>query len=240
MKKYLSEAEQMEIEEIVRASNEVDQTDYTAPDDADLWFLSRHLGKIVSFLAVFFMGDTHDGCPVDEIMLFTLPSERGKNRAGKLYEKYAVYASQGSGEIPHVRFSAYHAVSTERFLRKTGAFHEGDELLMVRKLSGEGNLPEEDRSFRNAHSECSVKTYGDTAYIYGVRTDASQLRQGSAEALLSEVLAEISEEGAGTALLQVASLNTPAVRLYEKLSFTVAERIELWYDTGLRDFLQER
>ena len=236
MRKYLNGTEQKEIEEIIEASNEYDRTDYSVPSDADLWLLSCHYGKIVSFLAVYFMGDTHEGHPVDEVLLFTHPLERGKKRAGRLFEKYCAYVTSEYKEIPHARFTVYPSEKTESFLEHMDAVHEGDELLMTRMLSGSADLPEEDLCFSNEHSECSVRTYGDTAYIYGVRTDASYLRRGSAERLLTKVISELSEKGAGKALLQVSSLNTPAVRLYEKLLFTVEERMELWYDNKLSNF----
>lgn len=236
MKKYLNDAEQNDIEEIVAASNECDGTHYSVPDDADLWFLSRHYGKVVSFLSVYFMGDTHEGHPVEEVLLFTAPPERGKGRARRLLIRYSEYARSVEGEKPHVRFTAYPSEISEAFLLSAGASHEGDELLMVRRLSGKGGLLEEDMTFSNEHSECSVKTYGDTAYVYGVRTDVSHLREGSAEKLLKGVISDLEKTGAGRALLQVSSCNVPAVRLYEKLMFSVEERMELWYNNKLSNF----
>lgn len=232
-KKYLNAAEQQEIEEIIKASNAEDDTSYSVPDDADVWFLSRSAGKTVSFLAVYFMGDTHEGHPVDELLLFTHPEHRMEKRAQRLLEKYEAWRKEQSGELPHVRFTVYPSDISERFLLRTGAVHEGDELLMTRSLFGKGGLREEDMTFSNEHSECSVKTYGETAYIYGVRTDVSHLREGSAERLLSGVIVSLADKGAGTAVLQVSSCNTPAVRLYEKLMFCVEERMELWYNNKL-------
>lgn len=236
MKKYLNKNEQKETEEIINASNRYDKTGYSVPLDADLWFLSYHYGKAAAFLAVYHMGDTHEGHPVDEVLLFTCPEERGKKRAKRLLEKYREHVNSEYEEVRHVRFTAYPSENTEDFLKHMKAVHEGDELLMTRALPGSGDLPGEDLTFSNEHSECSVRTYGDTAYIYGVRTDASHLREGSAERLLTEVLAGLSEKGAGKAVLQVSSLNAPALRLYEKLLFKVEERMELWYNNNLSNF----
>ncbi|MDO4487560.1 MAG: GNAT family N-acetyltransferase [Eubacteriales bacterium] len=124
MRRYLSLNEALEIEGIVRASNDKDNTTYDIPLDADYWFLKRRGGRIIGFLAVFVMGDTYKGNPVDELLLFTDPEERGRGIGSELLSRYFKY------KPVTVRFSAYGSECSEAFFKKLNAVHVYDELYM--------------------------------------------------------------------------------------------------------------
>ena len=52
--------------------------------------------------------------------------------------------------------------------------------------------------------------------------------------LLKKALRELSDI-CEIAVLEVSSQNLPALRLYEKTGFTVAERLEMWYHKSISD-----
>lgn len=235
MKDYLTEKEERSVERIVEDSNTFDGTGYSAPLDADAYYLSRHEGRLVAFLAVFSMGDTVDGRPVEEIMLFTDPEYRKHGRARKLYQKYLADLQNAADDdsrisVPVIRFSAYPSEISATFLEKIGAVYDHDEVLMRRHLGNNSGrkLAEREIRLENEYSECSIKTYGTVGYIYGVRTDRRHLRQGSAEKLLNDVFAKLYDLGAEDAVLEVSSANVPAYHLYQKLQFEVRESLQIW------------
>jgi len=239
MKEYLTEKEERSVERIVENSNIVDGTGYTAPLDADVYYMSRHEGRLVSFLAVYSMGDTVNGREVEEILLFTDPEYRRHGRGMKLYRRYledrerhaeGTHLGKTEDGPPVIRFSAYPSRIAETFLEKVHAVHDHDEVLMRRHLGTNNGKGLEEREFRmeNEYSECCVKTYGTVGYIYGVRTDTGHLRQGSAADLMNRVFAELYELGAEDAVLEVSSANIPAYHLYQKLRFEVRESLQIW------------
>ena len=219
--------EEEEIAGIVALSNETDGTGYSVPADADGWFLSKHDGKTVSFAALFELGETYRGIPVDELSLFTDVSFRKKGRMRKILRKIR---EEYEGDYAW-KVCAFPNGRAASFLLHEGFTHEYDELLMELPLGNGGGAEPLEAEFtrENAHSELSVKVYGNEAYLYGVRTDAAHLREGSAERLLREALSELSEKGISKAVLQVSGQNTPALALYRKLGFLVAEKLEMWY-----------
>lgn len=245
MKDHLTEKEETAVKEITSACNRADGTGYAAPIDADEYLLSCHDGRPVAFLAVYAMGDTFGGRPVEELMLFTDPAFRGKHRAARLMERYRK-SRQEEQPLPVLRFSSYPSAAADSFLNRHQAQHDHDELLMTKELVPAGcgqkngrkktssgrntrcrKLSEQEFTVQNSYSECSVRTYGTTGYIYAVRTDESHLRCGSAQSLLQDVLVRLAGLGADHALLEVSSANIPAVCLYRKLGFRVAQTLRL-------------
>ena len=246
MKDHLTEKEETAVEKITSACNRADGTGYTAPTDADEYLLSCHGGRPVAFLAIYAMGDTVGGRPVEELMLFTDPSFRGKHRASGLLERYRKSRKEKQQPPPVLRFSSYPSAAADSFLSRLQAQHDHDELLMTKELvpagsgqetGGKNTLPgkharrrklsEQEFTMRNSYSECSVRTYGTAGYIYAVRTDESHLRCGSAQKLLQDVLTRLAGLGADHALLEVSSANIPAVCLYRKLGFRVTQTLRL-------------
>lgn len=234
MKYGLTEKEEQAVIRIVEEANRTDGTTYTAPVDADAYYLSCHGGEPVSFLAVYGMGDTRNGNRVEEVLLFTRPEFRNHGRAAKLWRKYC---EDSAGQQFSVRFSVYECVSAGRFLKRVQALHDHDEVLMARHLGGSpepGELETADFPVRNEYSECSVRTCGNVGYVYGVRTDAGHLREGSAQRLLEEVFTKLYGMGASDAVLEVSSANVPAWKLYRKMGFEVEEKLQIWYIDFLR------
>ncbi len=235
MKDRLSEKEKGEIAEIVSLCNAHDGTGYSVPLDADGYYLSKSGGSTVSFLAFFELGETYDGIPVDEICAFTRPEFRGKGRMrrllGKCREDYE------TGEYVW-KFQADPRGNARSVLLHLSCTHEYDELLMKKELAPSGSISsfteETGIHFENEHSELFANVEGVSAYLYDVRTDASHLREGSAERLLKKALREFSDI-CEIAVLEVSSQNLPALRLYEKTGFTVAERLEMWYHKSVND-----
>jgi len=235
MKNYLTEKEERAVRSIVDDANIHDGTSYSAPVDADEYYISCHDGHPVAFLAVYAMGETRNGRDVEEVLLFTRPEFRKKGRARRLWEKYLAGCANANLSV---RFSAYSCAAAEEFLARHGAEHSHDEVLMARHLGGsteqKKKLKELDFPMSNKWSECSVKTYGTVGYVYGVRTDVSHLRQGSAQRLMEDVFAKLYDMGASDAVLEVSSANVPAWKLYRKMGFEVEEKLEIWYIDILR------
>ena len=235
MKDRLSEKEKREIAEIVSLCNAQDGTEYSVPLEADGYYLSKSGAVTVSFLAFFELGETYDGIPVDEICAFTHPLFRGKGRMrrllGKCREDYE------TGEYVW-KFQADPRGNARSYLLHLSCSHEYDELLMKKELAPSGSISsfteETGIHFENEHSELFANVEGVSAYLYDVRSDASHLREGSAERLLKKALRELSDI-CEIAVLEVSSQNLPALRLYEKTGFTVAERLEMWYHKSVND-----
>ena len=220
----LSEKEKEEITETVRLSNEKDGTSHEPVLDADMYFFSRHYGEIVSFAALCLLGEEYSDLPVTELQLFTRPDMRRKGRAERVYEKALEYSA---GEV--LKVQAYPSGISKNFLSSHGFSKKYDELLMeygTPVLSGTGA---QELHFENEHSSLEMAVYGDSAYIYDVRTDASHLREGYGERLMRSVLKEYDGKLKGF-ILQVSSENTPAFSLYKKLGFRVSEKLEMWYN----------
>jgi len=244
MQAYLSEKEERSVERIVEDANTFDGTGYTAPLDADVYYLSRHQGRVVAFLAVYIMGDTVGGRPVEEVLVFTHPEYRRHGRGMKLFRRLmedleefsrppglqGILGGVPNKPLPVLRFSAYPSEVSIAFLTKLGAVHDHDEVLMRRHLGTNNGKELEELEFQmdNEYSECSIKTYGTVGYIYGVRTDTGHLREGSAGRLLHDAFTKLYELGAEDAVLEVSSANIPAYHLYQKLQFEVRESLQIW------------
>lgn len=88
----------------------------------------------------------------------------------------------------------------------------------------------EDGSCETRYSRCyfRISEDGRKAYIYGVLTYAQYLRQGHAEQMLKKLFDSFREHGISNAVLQVSSLNAPALRLYDKLGMRETERVSYY------------
>ena len=253
MKKRLKRSEKEEILRIVGEENALENTRYGSPLDGDRYVVvpsETDPARLSAFAAAFDLGETVDGRPVTEIMLFTDPAERRKGIAAALLQKI-----RRTEEV--LKFAEYASPSGDAFLHKAGAVHAYDELCMTlslpdlyreRQENGEMSMTssaEEDavreevvgepedasRRFFSKRSELYVNRDGDAAYIFGVRTDRAHMQKGHAKRLLSAVIAKLSSEGVKEAVLQVSGENEPALRLYETMGFAVSERLGMWYLT---------
>ena len=252
MKTSLSRKEAEEIQRIVSLSNASDGTVYSAPLDADLYFLGTCRGETAAFLAVYFMGETEKRHPVCELLLFTRPDLRGQGRMKRLIGKMEeTFSGEKERNRPVWRILAYDSRAAEGFLKKKSFTRRYDELLMLKEESAETapespafgeetlrtDMPasacgEGSFHFENDHSETDVRISGNTAFFSGVRTDTSWLRKGYAGQLLNDTVQILKRRGIRTFLLQVSSENKAAVSLYTKLGFTVAERLGVWYHSS--------
>ena len=251
MKKKLSRMEKEEILRIVGEANALENTRYGSPLDGDRYATvpsETDPARLAAFAAVFDLGETLDGRPVTEAMLFTDPVCRRQGIASALLAKI-----RKPGEV--IKFAEYASPSGDAFLGNAGAVHRYDELCMTLSLpaflkkkqeSGKTDMtpaaeeetvceeaagvPEDaSRRFFTKHSELYVNRDGDVAYLFGVRTDRAHMQKGHAKRLLSAVLWKLSAEGVRQVVLQVSGKNVPALGLYEKTGFAVTERLGMWY-----------
>ena len=153
----LNETEKTELEELTEACSQADGLRWSAPFDADLYFLfytdavPDRLRKasceeekqpqsvkpacdLLAALCVFHMGDTKDSLPIDELIALTDPKARRRGCFQSLLTKASPLLR------PILRFSLPKASSgtdmpSRHFLLHIGAGFDHDEYLMERKLS---------------------------------------------------------------------------------------------------------
>ena len=236
MKKRLKRSEKEEILRIVAEENALEGTHYGSPLDGDAFLTvpsENDPEKLSAFAAAFQLGETSGGLPVTEVMLFTDRESRRKGLATRILQKLRKPDTV-------LKFAEYPSLSGDGFLQKAGAGHLYDELCMTlslteRKEESEvlsetvGDPADGCRRFYSGHSELYVNRSGETAYLFGVRTDRAHMGKGHAKSLLSAVLCKLSQEGVTEVTLQVSGRNLPALRLYEALGFTVSEKLGMWY-----------
>lgn len=236
MKKRLKKAEKEEILRIVSEENALEGTQYGSPLDGDAFLTvpsEKDPEKLSAFAAAFLLGETCRGLPVTEVMLFTDRGSRRKGLATRILQKIRKPDTV-------LKFAEYPSPSGDGFLKRAGALHLYDELCMTLSLSKRkaesevlsetvGDPADGCRRFYSGHSELYVNRSGETAYLFGVRTDRAHMGKGHAKSLLSAVLSGLAEEGVTQVTLQVSGENLPALRLYETLGFTVSERLGMWY-----------
>lgn len=69
---------------------------------------------------------------------------------------------------------------------------------------------------------CSCWLVSDELHIHSVAVRRDHRRQGLATRLLRHVLRDATSQGAARATLEVRRSNEPAIRLYEKLGFSIS------------------
>ena len=74
-----------------------------------------------------------------------------------------------------------------------------------------------------------AQTVLDSADIMNVAVLPNYRRTGIGERLIHSLCAQLSQRGAQSVLLEVRVSNTPAIKLYEKLGFTVVGRRPNYY-----------
>ena len=84
---------------------------------------------------------------------------------------------------------------------------------------------------------CACWLVVDEVHINTLAVDEAERRQGIATALLEHVLADLAAAGATHATLEVRRSNAAALRLYERLGFTVAAVRPAYYTQPVEDAL---
>jgi [ribosomal protein S18]-alanine N-acetyltransferase len=84
---------------------------------------------------------------------------------------------------------------------------------------------------------CACWVIFDELHINTIAVAPSARRQGLATILLRHVIAEAARAGATRATLEVRESNTPALKLYEALGFTVSARRPRYYTKPEEDAL---
>lgn len=294
---------------LTAACNAYDGTRYGCPADADRYYLLYECGRLSAAAVLFRMGETVEGTEVCELAAFTAPEARRR----KCFERLA--AAMGpvlTGK--YVRYSVYDNPAAAAVLRKRGAEHLRDELMLrldlkrnsdsnsaiarapvsatARDLNHSFNYdsdpaPDSDYGFNcdsvsapasdlasnsalhpeytgdnaehvhtqstqekciidydsghaySAFGECFFRldSSGQSAYVFGVQTYAGALRQGHAYRLLSELCEALGKRGVSELMLQVASDNLPALKLYAKLGMQETERLSLYQEHAVRNEL---
>ena len=237
----LNEKELAAVSSVYEKARAFDRSGYSLPDDADRYFLLYHGDLLLSFLAVYYMGETRSGRLVTEIVAFTDPDERRKGYFGRLME---VLSEEPEGETV-LRFCVYENALLLKVLKSLHARRDHAELIMTRSLSDdsfgnddssgsvsfepEGKPDGSEGCFcRGRFSECRVRVSGQRAYIFGVLTYEGHRREHRAFRLLLEVLSWCRLQGAEEAFLEVSDENTAAVGLYSKLGFRETERLSYY------------
>jgi ribosomal-protein-alanine N-acetyltransferase len=84
---------------------------------------------------------------------------------------------------------------------------------------------------------CSCWLVFDELHIHSLAVRRDHRRQGLASALLRDVLADAVQQGAKRATLEVRRSNEPALKLYEKLGFSVSGTRPNYYSHPEEDAL---
>ena len=231
---------------LVAACNKADHTEYSVPEDADLFFIAfdPQGNSMDSLLAVWHLGDTRDGYAMDEVAAFTRPENR----------RQGLFSSLFSSALPLLRpvllFSSYENKGAREKLQSLGAVYEHSEYMMELDLNifeqreplsghevsrgGDGYelITETDEDgfgeeLRTGYGEAHYRLVGARAYIYGVLVYSRFRGQGLGRKLMLLLLERIKGQGIDTAFLQVSSDNVPALKLYEELGFEQIQRLDL-------------
>ena len=126
--------------ELTACCNRHDKCSYGVPDDADLACLCfGEDGRLCAAAALYAMGDRIRGLEIIEAAAFTAPQYR---RKGYFREALARLQPQLAGKA--VRFAVYGVPDTLAVLRRIGAVHDHDELMLeleLRSREGCGSSP---------------------------------------------------------------------------------------------------
>ncbi len=252
---FLNEEETRLLFGLTETCNKNDGTRYSAPCDADIFFLLRDEGKLAAALCAYHMGAENGGQAVDEIYAFTLPEFRRRGYFSRLFS-LAEPVLRESLSLP-----VYEACPESRaVLSHLGARKDRDEYFMELCLedlpsaspSEKSSLPGEpclDMKIKadalsptelfvsSKFCECSLMRHReDTAYLFGMLTYAKYQRRGYGFRFLTEVLtglksSEFSFPGDSPPkkiFLQTSSDNPAAVGLYKKCGFYVKEILSFY------------
>ena len=242
---HLNDREEEAVRQLVDACNQADGTRYSYPLDGDIYLLRYDEGsddpeeRLLGLLCIWHLGSTKDGEELSEAAAFTAPDHRRQGIFSELYETARPVLS------PSVLFSIYKNEPAERALSSIGGYYDHSEYLMKlslaeRSFDAEAGLSfyDEGESFHAeaAYGEANYRLNGDgSAYIYGVLVYESRRGKGYGYKLLCGLLNRLKEMGMTEAMLEVFSENTPALYLYQKLGFTIAERIDYGFACGRRE-----
>ena len=262
---YLTDDMYDALTDLVLDVNEADGAKYAVPDDADYYAIAYEDGSSTvtvpedadaekldpdmmrSVIAIYEMGETHEGMTVIELSAFTGPEFRQKGWFKTLFESIREELSAFA-----IRFAVYENDINKEALKSINAVHEHDELMMalteeaVKKVAAlsenmdmeagieSERVDTEEGSFdegrvETPYGECFFRVYGKNAYVYGILTYDSFLRRGFAYAMLLKLFKYFDDINVSEVTLEVSASNVPAVRLYEKLGFIVVDRLSYYY-----------
>ena len=123
---YIGRKRSKDIQALIRSSNTHDGTRYGMIDDADGYALAYGAdGSLLAAAAFYRMGEKLDGREVCELAAFTAPEYRGQHLFTRLAERLS-----GEMEGAAVRFAVCRNEDAAAVLKKLGAVHEHDELLL--------------------------------------------------------------------------------------------------------------
>ena len=72
----------------------------------------------------------------------------------------------------------------------------------------------------------------DAAHLVSIAVHPNFRRRGIATRLIKELLKRLCEKGISYVYLEVDVMNEAAIKLYQKLGFTIVERISSYYENG--------
>ena len=243
----LNETELAALRRLLNASNAADNTAYSLPDDADLYWLyygdSSASNQPEAILCAYHMGEMHNGLEIDELLCFTLPPLRGQGRFRRLFRAAKPLLR------PSLRFCVQENSTARDFLSHMNARFEHEEQLMElsldrfsEKTSGEQQdqspVPDFPLSFVKdgpvlhvtcRYGECSLYPQGSRCYLFGVLVYERFRGKHYGSRLLGSVLSGLRSDGFSSVYLEVASDNLPAVRLYQNCGFRITERLSYYY-----------
>lgn len=258
---YLTDDMLDSVTDLVLDVNEEDNVKYAVPDDADYYALMYDDGTagvsipeeldadeldpdgLAAFIALYEMGETHNGEEVIELSAFTGPQYRKRGCFKTLMASLSEELSDFS-----VRFAVYEGTANTEALKSIGALYDHDELMMALRLSDaepSGNAgfdvniaieevhtddgDYEEGKVSTPYGECFVRLYGQRAYVFGILTYESRRRHGYAEEMLRTLFRELKDRGIDEITLEVSSANIPAKALYDKLGFRTMDRLSYYY-----------
>lgn len=226
--KKLNKNDEFSVQTLIAACNTADGSGYDTVLDADFYYLIRNTDpkesgcdtEIISLLCGYRLGETLNGVDMLELQAFTHPSLR---QLGFFTLCFNSFRDDFRGFA--IKFMVKGAAAQET-LEALGASFQYEELFMGKRLSRGISNPDDTLCTKQG---CVYLTpYGeDTLYLHSLLVYDSHRGKGYGEQIMRSL--EACPPGPYTrVLLQVASDNLPAVSLYEKLGYTVMDRVSYW------------
>lgn len=224
---------------LVSLCNAVDHTSYDTDLDGDFYYIIRNDDpeesgveeELFAVLSGYLLGETIDGKQVLEVEAFTHPEMR---QIGMFRMCYQSLLDDFRGY--RIRFMIKRPIAGEdeatpfvvpdtyETLRALGATHQYDELFMTKALARP--IADPGDSLSNSYGEVHLTPFSaDTLYLYGLLVYDTYLGKGHGRALMEAVETTPANGPYKKVLLQVASNNTIAVNLYERLGYQETERV---------------